>query len=249
VKKDFYSEYFKVEDKHWWFVGRRRILLALLDRFLPKSPAQPRKILDVGCGTGTMLRYLSAYGEVQGADADAEAVHFCKMRGLENVSLLPEEAMPFANSSFDLISMFDVLEHIEDDRGALREIFRVLKRDGMLILTVPAYRFLWGAQDEISHHKRRYRASEIQQRLHAAGFVLIKLSYFNTLLFPFIAAIRLGRAFMRRKPEELKSDFTFTNEGLANDLLARIFAWERHLIARWNLPFGVSIVGLARKKA
>ncbi|MEN3371119.1 MAG: hypothetical protein V7609_3262 [Verrucomicrobiota bacterium] len=196
-----------------------------------------------------MLRYLSAFGEVQGADADAEAVHFCRMRGLENVSLLPGETIPFADNSFDLVTMFDVLEHIEDDSGALREIFRVLKRDGMLILTVPAYRFLWGAQDEISHHKRRYRASEIKQRLHEAGFVLLKLSYFNTLLFPFIAAIRLGRAFKRREPEELKSDFTLTNEGAANDLLARILAWERHLVARWNLPFGVSIVGLARKKA
>jgi SAM-dependent methyltransferase len=249
VKKDFYSEYFQVEDKHWWFVGRRRILLALLDRFLSQAPSPPRQILDIGCGTGTMLRYLAAYGDVQGADADAEAVHFCKMRGAENVTLLPGEIMPFADNSFDLISMFDVLEHIEDDRGALRETFRVLKRDGLLILTVPAYRFLWGAQDEISHHKRRYRASEIRQRLREAGFVLLKLSYFNTLLFPFIAAIRLGRVFMRRKPEELKSDFTLTSEGVANNLLARIFAWERHLVVRWNLPFGVSIVGLARKKA
>jgi ubiquinone/menaquinone biosynthesis C-methylase UbiE len=249
VKKDFYSEYFQVEDKHWWFVGRRRILLALLDRFLPEPPRPPRKILDVGCGTGTMLRYLAAYGEIQGVDADSEAVHFCQMRGLENVSQLAGEAIPFADNSFDLITMFDVLEHIEDHSGALREIFRVLKRDGMLVLTVPAYRFLWGAQDEISHHKRRYRASEIKQRLHEAGMVLIKLSYFNTLLFPFIALIRLGRTFRRRRAEELKSDFTLTSAGPANELLARIFAWERHLVARWDLPFGVSIVGLARKKA
>jgi hypothetical protein len=124
----------------------------------------------------------------------------------------------------------------------------VLKPDGLLLATVPAYRFLWGPQDEISHHKRRYRAKELKARLEQAGFSLLKLSYFNTLLFPFIAAIRLGRKVVPGQPAELKSDFTLTNAGFLNQLLASIFALERHLITRFDLPFGVSIVALARKK-
>jgi SAM-dependent methyltransferase len=249
VRKEFYAEYFALEDKHWWFVGRRRLLLKLLGRvFRPADSGAPREILDVGCGTGTMLQHLSAYGNPTGADADAEAVYFCRKRGLENVLQLTDATLPFEPGTFDLVTMLDVLEHIDDDLGMLGEVFRVLKPDGLLLATVPAYRFLWGPQDEISLHKRRYRAKELKARLEQAGFSLVKLSYFNTLLFPFIAAIRLGRKIVPGQPDELKSDFTLTNAGFLNQLLASIFAWERHLITRFDLPFGVSIVALARKK-
>lgn len=249
MRKEFYAEYFELEDKHWWFVGRRRLLLKLLGRvFRPADSNAPREILDVGCGTGTMLQHLSAYGNTTGADADAEAVYFCRRRGLENVLQLTDATLPFERGAFDLVTMLDVLEHIDDDLGMLGEVFRVLKPDGLLLATVPAYRFLWGAQDEISHHKRRYRAKELEARLEQAGFSLLKLSYFNTLLFPFIAAIRLGRKIVPGQPAELKSDFTLTNAGFLNQLLASIFAWERHLITRFDLPFGVSIVALARKR-
>jgi SAM-dependent methyltransferase len=249
VRKEFYAEYFALEDKHWWFVGRRRLLLKLLGRvFHPGHSNAPREILDVGCGTGTMLQHLSAYGNTTGADADAEAVYFCRRRGLENVLQLTDATLPFEPGTFDLVTMLDVLEHIDDDLGMLGEVFRVLKPDGLLLATVPAYRFLWGPQEEVSLHKRRYRAKEVKARLEQAGFSLLKLSYFNTLLFPFIAAIRLGRKIVPGPPAELKSDFTLTNAGFLNQLLASIFAWERHLITRFDLPFGVSIVALARKK-
>jgi SAM-dependent methyltransferase len=249
VRKEFYAEYFALEDKHWWFVGRRRLLLKLLGRvFRPADSDARREILDVGCGTGTMLQHLSAYGNTTGADADAEAVYFCRKRGLENVLQLTDATLPFEPGSFDLVTVLDVLEHIDDDLGMLREVFRVLKPDGLLLATVPAYRFLWGPQDEISLHKRRYRAKELKARLEQAGFSLLKLSYFNTFLFPFIAAIRLGRKIVPGPPAELKSDFTLTKAGFLNQLLASIFSWERHLITRFDLPFGVSIVALARKK-
>ncbi|HEV2803336.1 MAG TPA: class I SAM-dependent methyltransferase [Chthoniobacterales bacterium] len=249
MRKEFYAEYFELEDKHWWFVGRRRLLLKLLGRvFHPADSDAPREILDVGCGTGTMLQHLSAYGNTTGADADADAVYFCRRRGLENVLQLTDATLPFEPGTFDLVTMLDVLEHIDDDLGMLGEVFRVLKPDGLVLATVPAYRFLWGPQDEISLHKRRYRAKELKARLEHAGFSLLKLSYFNTLLFPFIAAIRLGRKIVPGETAELKSDFTLTKAGFLNQLLASIFAWERHLITRFDLPFGVSIVALARKK-
>jgi SAM-dependent methyltransferase len=249
VRKQFYAEYFALEDKHWWFVGRRRLFLELLGRVFRSANSSPaREILDVGCGTGTMLQYLSAYGNTTGADADAEAVYFCRRRGLENVRQLTDTTLPFEPGMFDLVTMLDVLEHIDDDLGMLREVFRVLKPEGLLLATVPAYRFLWGAQDEISLHKRRYRAEELKRRLEEAGFSLMKLSYFNTLLFPFIAAIRLGRKVVPGNASELKSDFTLTKAGFLNRVLASIFSFERHLVSRFDLPFGVSIVAVARKK-
>jgi SAM-dependent methyltransferase len=245
MEPSFYAEYFEIEDRHWWFVGRREIFLRLLDRLLPPSRnGRPRRILDVGCGTGTMLLHLARYGSVQGVDADEEAVRFCRQRGIEYVQRA-EVPLPFEPEAFDLVTLLDVLEHVDDDRGMLRELNRVLRPGGMLLLTVPAYRFLWGPQDEVSRHRRRYVAREIEERATEAGFQLRRLSYFNTLLFPGIAAIRLLRP--RRRGEDLRSDFALTRPGRLNDLLGRVFALEASLLERIDLPFGVSILALAVK--
>jgi SAM-dependent methyltransferase len=247
MKKEFYSEYFKIEDRHWWFVGRRNIFLSTLDKYLPKTlDGRERRILDMGCGTGTMLMYLSRYGHAQGIDVDEGAVQFCHERGVEDVQQVTDMPLPFEGGTFDLVTAFDVLEHIEDDRGTLRELHRVMRPGGMLMISVPAYRFLWGAQDEISHHKRRYIAPEIRERMREAGFKVGRLSYFNTILFPAIAGIRLLRPY---KPgsANLKSDFTMTRPGPANSILSKVFSLEASIITRSNLPFGVSILCLAYK--
>ena len=246
MRRDFYAEYFEVEDRHWWFVGRREILLRTLDRHLPAPPnGRPRRVLDVGCGTGTMLRHLARYGVVEGVDADEEAVRFCRERGLEHVQRA-DVPLPFEEGAFDLITMLDVLEHVDDDTGMLADLHRVLRPGGVLLITVPAFRCLWGRQDEISHHKRRYRARELRRRAADAGFALRRLSYFNTLLFPGIAAIRLLRR-ARPAPAELQSDFELTRPGRLNDLLGRVFALEGPVVERTSLPFGVSILALAEK--
>jgi SAM-dependent methyltransferase len=247
LHKEFYAEYFQIEDRHWWFVGRRRIFLSMLDRYLPpRAGGQPRRVLDVGCGTGTMLQYLASYGKAQGIDADQEAVRFCRRRGVHQVRQVSSIPLPFPAAAFDLITMLDVLEHIDDDRGMLRELHRVLSPAGMLLLSVPAYRFLWGPQDEISGHKRRYTAPEVRERLTGAGFSIRRLTYFNTFLFPAIAGIRVLRPYRPGSPN-LKSDFTMTRPGPANTILAGIFAAEAPLLARLDLPFGVSILALARR--
>jgi SAM-dependent methyltransferase len=244
MHKEFYAEYYEIEDKHWWFVGRRHVLLAILDKYLPSCKS--RRILDVGCGTGTMLGYLTRYGQVQGIDADEEAVRFCMERGVTNVQQVTSASLPFADGAFDLITMLDVLEHIEDDAGTLRELYRILRPGGVILISVPAYPFLWGPQDEISNHKRRYVAPELRARLVEAGFRIQRLSYFNTFLFPAIAGIRLIRPYRPGSPD-LKSDFTMTKPGPANRLLSRIFALEAPIVRMTNLPFGVSIVALVRK--
>ena len=171
MREDFYAEYFRVEDRHWWFIGRRRIVLAVLAAHLaPAADGRtPRRILDLGCGTGTMLAHLRRFGEAEGVDADERAVGFCHARGEDRVQLLESETLPFPDDSFDLLTALDVLEHIEDDRWALREVARVLRPGGIFLATVPAYRWMWGAQDEISHHFRRYSAGELKRKIPEAG--------------------------------------------------------------------------------
>jgi SAM-dependent methyltransferase len=248
MQKDFYAEYFKIEDRHWWFVGRRKIILRLLEKHLPASEHSMLQIVDVGCGTGTMLRHLMRFGHAQGLEADSEAIQFCRMRGLENVQQLVGTRLPFEDESLDLVTMFDVLEHIAEHKSAVSEAHRVLKSGGFFMATVPAYQFLWGAQDEISHHKRRYVARRLRNVLQSSGFRVTRLSYFNSILFLPIAVIRVGRRLLRLdEGAHLKSDFTLTKAGLLNSALAKIFALEASIVEKFSIPFGVSIVCVARK--
>jgi SAM-dependent methyltransferase len=245
VEEDFYSRYFELEDSHWWFLGRREIFLRLLDRyFAPAGDSRCARILDVGCGTGTMVRELRRYGDAQGIDADEHAVRLCRQRGIEEVDHVPPGPLPFEDGSFDLVTALDVVEHVDDDLGMLRELRRILVPAGALLVSVPAFPFLWGPQDEISHHRRRYRARELRERLEVAGFNILRLCYFNAFLFPPIAAVRALRPF---KPgcADLQSDFERTTPGRVNALLTRVFAAEAPLVARVDLPIGVSILGLA----
>jgi SAM-dependent methyltransferase len=235
-----------VEDVHWWFVGRRRILLSILDRYLGANATNGRQILDVGCGTGTMLTHLARFGDARGVDMDLEAVGYCHDRGLRQVTQSDADKLPFEKDTFDLVTALDVVEHIDDDLGALREMRRVIKPGGLLLLTVPAYRFLWGRQDDINLHKRRYVARELRSRLQAAGFEVQRLTYMNAILFPAIAAIRLVRHVLP-EPPKLESDFAFPAPQPLNVLLSAVFGSERHVLTRFDIPFGVSIMALARR--
>jgi SAM-dependent methyltransferase len=245
MERDFYQRYFEMEDRHWWFVGRREIFLRILDQeFLPRRGSDA-SVLDVGCGTGTMLGYLSRYGAAQGVDASAEAVRFCRERGVQAVHQAAGASLPFESASFDLVTALDVVEHVDDDLMLLRELRRVTRAGGMLLVSVPAYQFLWGLQDEISHHRRRYRATMLRERMAQTGWRIHRLSYFNTFLFPPIAAIRL----LRRvgPPPKVQSDFELTQPGRLNALLARVFSAEASLVERTSLPFGVSLLALASR--
>lgn len=243
MRTDFYARYFELEDRHWWFAGRRRIVLSTLEARLGPD-ANSLRILDFGCGTGTMLGHLRRFGEAQGVDGDSEAIRFCLQRGEDQVQLSESAELPFAADSFDLVTTLDVLEHIEDDAGAAGEIRRVLRPGGTLLATVPAHQWMWGAQDEISHHFRRYSATSFSELISGAGFRLDRLTYFNSLLFPPIAAVRLARR-GRQREGPVQSDFELTRDGTANRLLARLFASEAAWLRRRDLPFGVSLMALA----
>ena len=235
-----------MEDVHWWFVARRRIFLSVLDRYFKQNGATARRILDIGCGTGTMLTYLSRYGDAEGIDVDENAIQYCQARGLTRVSQAGADHLPFAPNTFELVTALDVIEHVDDDRAAFREALRVLHPGGEFLLTVPAYRFLWGRQDDISLHKRRYVAREIRERLQSAGFEVVRLTYINAILFPAIAAVRLLRRVLP-KPATLESDFSFPAPRPVNSVLGQVFGAERFFVTRFDIPFGVSIMALARK--
>lgn len=247
MRPEFYEEYNRIENTHWWFLGRRRIFLRLLSRYM--IPQETALILDVGCGTGTTLGYLSPYGRGVGVDIERAALEYTRRRGISRVVQSAASDLAFGDDTFDLICALDILEHVDDDSRALRECYRTCKPGGLVLITVPAYRFLWGRQDEISRHRRRYVTSDVRQRVAEAGFFIRRLTYFNTLLFPIIASIRLFRRWRGPRPEQpLRSDFSMTQPGLVNDLLAAIFGGESLLLRYLDLPFGVSILCIAEKR-
>jgi SAM-dependent methyltransferase len=244
VEERFYTEYAEVQDRHWWFVGRRRLIGAVLDAALPSVERNGRRILDVGCGTGTMLTELRRFGDVHGVDTEAAAVEFCHSRGESQVQLASGGGLPHPDDSFDVVTLLDVIEHVDDDQTLLAEARRVIAPGGSLFVTVPAYRWMWGAQDEIAHHKRRYTRAQLRDSLTRAGFRVERASYFNTILFPPIAAIRLVRRVLP-EPAELQSDFHYNEPGRLNTALTRVFARESAIVSKHDLPFGVSILALA----
>lgn len=205
------------------------------------------EVLDAGCGTGTMLGHLAEFGTVRGVDADPGAVAFCRERGVDPVQQAPATALPFADGSFDLVTALDVLEHVGDHERAAGEIARVLRPGGLALVTVPAFPILWGRQDEVSHHVRRYRARPLRALLEGAELEVARLTHFNTLLFAPIAAVRLARRVLPGHGTAHDSDFSMTGPGRLDSVLGRLFAAEAPIVARARLPFGVSLLALARK--
>ncbi len=243
MEERFYEEYARIQDEHWWFTGRRRVIGSALESRLPASSDPGVRILDVGCGTGTNLAELSRFGRVEGVDAEPAAVELCRRRGWP-VSLSEGATLPFAAGSFEVVTLLDVIEHVDDDHALLTDARRVLAPSGIILITVPAYMWMWGSQDEIAHHKRRYTRRRLRDALIGAGLTPLRLSYFNTLLFPPIAAIRLLRR-VRPRAGEAVSDFEVNSSGTLNGPLARIFGFEGRLLNRMSFPFGVSLISIA----
>lgn len=237
-----YQQMRELEDRHWWFKGRRAIVASQL-----QSCALPghAKILDLGCGTGGNLEMLSQFGEVLGAELDEQAARMAGERGVAAVirGKLPD-ALPFAAASFDCITLLDVLEHIADDRATLAAVNNLLTPAGQVLITVPAFPFLWGPHDEAHHHQRRYCATQLQKLLHEAGFEMTTLSYCNAWLFPPVALVRLARKYFPKG--EAGTELSLPPAPL-NALLAMLFASERHLLRHVTLPFGISLIAVAKK--
>jgi len=237
----------RVEESHWWFVGRRQIIKSFLKRIVSDLKTDRSNdalhILDVGCGTGANLEMLSEFGNAEGVDVSSEALSFCEGRGLKQVKLGEAEALPYEDNSFDLVTGLDVVEHLDDDRAGLNEMQRVLRTNGRALLFVPAFMFLWGVQDDISNHRRRYTLSELKTLVTNAGFEVERATYVN---LSFFAPIFLGRLFMRASGLRPESENNITI-GFLNGLMGKLFGAESALLRYLSFPFGVSIICVARK--
>lgn len=236
-----YAEMAKEEKNHWWFVGRRAVVFDVLRRYGKKG-----KLLDIGLGTGFNANLFQKEGYVvDGLDPSPEAIQFAKTTAPDiSVIQAPFPSPEIQSDTYDVAALLDVVEHLEDDTAALREVHRLLKKDGIALITVPAFMFLWTKHDERAHHFRRYRRRELVRVVRAAGLEPEFVSYYNFFLFPAIAFVRFITKVLGR---DTGSDFD-KSPGFLNGLFAFIFGFERFLLRLTPLPFGVSLIAVVRKK-
>ncbi|MEM1138693.1 MAG: class I SAM-dependent methyltransferase [Pseudomonadota bacterium] len=241
MEKAAYLEMAQVENDHWWFRARRTILR---EQLAALSPNGSSKVLEVGAGPGGNLAMLRDFGEVTACEMDEEARDIATSRHPDirvAYGKLPE-TLPFDDEQFDIIAMFDVIEHIEDDVGALARLRPVAEGGGRLILTTPAYQWMWSAHDVRLHHFRRYTKGRLKTVLETAGWQIDKIGYFNTFLFPLAAAARV-------KDKVTKSTVP---TGMAvppkpfGSMLEGVFSSERHWLKHGTFPFGLSLLALAK---
>jgi SAM-dependent methyltransferase len=231
-----------IERDHWWFVGRRLLFSDIISRF---NFSRNIEILDIGTGTGSNLRLLRDLGftRVTGIDRSPEATRYCADKGLGEVRLGDVCSLPFPEERFDLILATDVIEHVDDDLRALRELCRVLKPAQTLLLTVPAFPLLWGLQDEVSHHKRRYRLDQLLEKLHAANLSPEQYFYFNYILFlPILICRRLMRVLKIGIASEGQINTIWLNRALTP-----LFRFDIRTAPRFRPPFGVSALVIATR--
>ena len=232
MRPEAYDEMRAVEERHWWFRGRRSLLWALLWR--AGGVPYPARVLDAGCGTGRNLVEFAALGSLAGADPAAEAVEACHARGLDDVRQATLDALPFEARSFDFLLATDVLEHVDDDAAALRELRRVAAPGALLLVTVPAHPRLWSGHDVALHHRRRYRRGELVARVREAGWEPVAVTWWNAFLLAPVALARLA-------------GLGSSTPSAANRVLEAVLSVEARLVRGGrDLPAGVSLALAAK---
>ena len=231
----------ELDQDHWWFRARRRILAALIERIV--RPPSRARLLEVGCGTGHNLKMLGKYGTLEACELDdcARALAAKRLGREIKSARLPDLSM-FERDAYDMVALLDVLEHVPDDLASLKAILKRLKPGAALLLTVPANPWMWSAHDIAHHHFRRYSRRELERVIREAGYEVQVLSFFNSLLFPLVAAARIVGKLTRKE----SADDSLPS-GPVNAALDKIFGFEAGLIGKVPMPFGVSLVAVARR--
>ncbi len=239
---------------HWWFASRTRAIKTMLDKVLPRTSGL--SLLDVGCGAGNMIHDLSRYGHVKGLEIDPRPVKIAHQRGYDVDQFDATQPMPFADNSFDLVTALDVIEHTQNDLAVLADSYRLIKPGGHMVVTVPAFMWLWSHNDDINAHVRRYTAGELKQKLAQTGFTVKRVSYNNFFIFP-LAALLISLRRMTKAKTQLASHHLAEDEyqvemepasPLVNTVLTFVGRVEAGLIRYINLPFGTSLIAVGQKK-
>jgi SAM-dependent methyltransferase len=234
------------EDKHWWFASRTRALLGMMD---PLLAGRDRKLLDVGCGAGNMIHHLRRYGQVRGVELDPRPVAVARQRGYDVDQGDATRSLTYDEASFDAVTALDVIEHNQDDMSILRQIGRVLKPGGLVVITTPAFMALWSHNDDINGHVRRYTAGELGLRVR-------RMSYNNFFVFPMAAALIWLRRKSDRQPalasHHLSQDEYQVEMEPASPPVNAVLTgvgWLEAQVLRWvNLPVGTSLIAIAEKR-
>jgi len=244
VERDFQAAYHTHEGAHWWSIGRRDMIVRLLDSMAIGPDA---RVIDVGCASGRLVEQLRARGHsvVTGVDLSTEAIAACRNRGLDDVHVMPANELKFDDGSYDVVIASDVLEHIEDDLGALLEWRRVVAPGGRIILFVPAHRFLWSQHDVANQHHRRYGRRDLLDRIRTAGLDVERVSGWNLALLPPAATVRTVRRLTHRD-RELHHDLQLPAPWL-NHVLSRLLSAENRLLERRDFGPGISLFAVATR--
>lgn len=243
MEKHLYKEHFDLQEKHWWFVSKKKIILDYVKEILNNK--QNPRILDAGCGPGLMLNDLSKFGKLSAMDFSNDAIEFCKSKVPCDLKQgwFPDN-VPFENNKFDLIVCLDVIEHIDDDKNSVKALHNLLVSGGRMIITVPALMSLWSKWDEVNEHKRRYNKQEFESVLLANKFKIEKISYYNSLLFPVVFLIRWINTTFKLNSKNSDTDLPGK---LVNSILTKIFSFESYLLKMLNFPIGVSLIAIVQK--
>ena len=239
MERSVYREMAELDQQHWWYKARREVLAELIRREAP-TPANGR-VLEIGCGTGHNLEMLGRFGAVDALELDDEARAIAEKRLGRKVMSAPLPRLAgVRNHHYDLVAALDVIEHVDDDDGAVAAIAAKLKPGGKFVMTVPAHQWMWSAHDVVNHHKRRYSKAALRQLVERSPLRLERIGYFNSLLFPLAVAERLASRVRGKDNADVKLP-----SAPLNAALERVFAAERHLVGRLPLPPGLSLFAVA----
>ena len=249
MKKSEYQKLYELEKTYWWFVGRRMVIKQIIKNFLGRT--KHLNILDYGSGSGGNLPLLEEFGTVVGAENSDLAIELSKQKlSCEIYKIEDKKPLPFIQSSFDLITLLDVLEHIENDQEFLKNLKSYLKRGGFLLITVPAYKFLWSEHDEALGHFRRYTASELVKKLGSANLVPIHYTYTISFLLPAIIGYRFLKKMFRLVSYKNRQPQTsyIALPAIINYVFIFLLKIESILLTYFKIPFGASILILAKRE-